>query len=154
LDWIALYGAALSTALAIFTLYRWIRSGSEERIRKVRIVLEKMLGPITEADESRNLLSIRPLVDAVRDNSGPILGEEAVFKKMGAEYIWTDLKKLVVFLRESAEGMFNDAIVQRKADVLWNVEVDGLLSPLQEQPKEGLLPRLRKNISRWLSDHA
>lgn len=140
IDWIALYGAFLSTALAASGLYRWIRAKPERRFNKVRIMLEKMISSIAEVDVERNTFSIQPLVDAVRVNKGKIIGLEALFQKTGAADIWKDLMKLIDLVRMGTEGMFNHWDINHNPDVLWKKE-DALVMQIRPPPPiEGVVP--------------
>lgn len=133
-DWVAVYGAALSTALAVSGLVRWILLRPKEREDKVRVMLETVYGPIQTADEYFGTEALARLAISIARNRDKIIGFGATLRKLVPK-INSHLMELIDIIdnaRPGAEAVF--------------LEENDATKPL--------IAELRQEIHKWLSDHA
>ncbi len=88
IDWVAVYGAVLSTALAAAGLLRWIREKPKEREQKVRGLFEGLLSPARIAVENLDADGTDALIPLFRHmfaNRTQIVGLSPVLEKSAPE---------------------------------------------------------------------
>ncbi len=132
-DWLAVYGAGLSTAIGVAGLIRWFLLRPKERVNKVKVILQTVYAPIQTADEYFGSVALARLVSNLIRNRDRIIGLEATLQKVVPK-IATRLMELIELVDNSppgAEGVFLEETDETKP----------------------LVATLRKDIQKWLADH-
>jgi len=133
IDWVAVYGASLSTALAVAGFVRWFLLRPKERVNKVRVILQTVYAPIQTADEYFGSVALARLASNLIRNRDRIIGLDATLQKVVPK-IATRLMELIELVDNSPPG----------AEDVFLEETD------ETHP---LITNLRKDIQKWLADH-
>jgi hypothetical protein len=137
IDWIAVYGAILSTALAVAGLLRYFRAKPQERENEAKKLLRSVLGPVQDADNYGGVEAMLNLITKIKPLRDRIIGLNPTLQKVAPE-VAKDLDNLLELMDESAgDHEYHSA---EKFDA--------------RNETEPLLAKLRNEIEKWLSDHA
>jgi len=140
IDWVAVYGAVLSTALAVSGLYTWFRRKSEERDERVKTVFRGILGPIRSLsqglDTENPYVAMTAFLESFRVYKDEILGSHQDLVKLAPD-IASELMHLIDIIDKETSGS-------------WKMQTLGIVENQKFKP---LLGHLGIDIYDWLSEH-
>ncbi len=130
-------GAILSSILAVQQIIGGLRAKSEERKKKVDNLLQSVFGTIRSADDNFGTDALIPVTRNLFESRNKIFGLEASLQKT-VPNIAKSLNELIELMENAdSDNPVGAAIILNKRN--------------ETKP---LIADLRRNIEKWLSDHA